>query len=458
MRRWTATLVLVVGCHEGPTEVTDFAELCGADAPVRLLELYDDENVFLPLVIGDDVAVPILRPTGPAMTWIVDRCGRDEVVPFVASGTTTRADAATNPAHQTWLSVPFAWRDVVVACDLASNLVWLDEPRSTTSQTLVEGDCAFRSAGDALILQRPHPDDSTLADVVELTREDATIAVRVLLRDTTYVPRRFVALSGRMVHAQMPDGTTHGFDLDAREEHVLLEAGTLTSYSDHDLLYRAPESDALIWRRREDGDERVLLDSTAAGPVLADDRFVWFRSARAGVASRWFDRSDGHEIIPPETTHILGTADDGELWLTQSIVEGSRTRMWFLRWREGEERRLVGKCDNCMPITGRDGPVLVVAVAIPDPRNAELLAIDGQGARRIAARVNPNQFWIADGVYTASDDGTLVGYGDDPDLPQTIATEIEPSSLRVDDASGDVYYERVAEDDHALYRARLAWD
>jgi hypothetical protein len=445
--------VLATACHDGPSGHDGFDEICGAAAAARLLELEPDEHVDVVGRVGDDVIVSSYQVDGDdravdgsSQTRVVDLCG-GRVAPFVFES-------------------PYAgtWGDVVTACSDDGDFVQLADARDTSPEILVRGACAARSDDDALLLHRPIEGDAALADIVELRRVDGATLTTVLIAGVSYDGDGVVFLDDHEVFAKMPDGTVRSFDRITRTGRIELEGGHLVGAEPELLLY-TPDDDerTLILRRRDSGAEQVLAELPAGRTVFITAATIALVSVQFPDESEWFARSDGHAIEPPVGTTIVGTTDDGELWLERSGASTS-----FFRWREGAAPQHVITCDGCyLPAPWFVGPV-GVTLAFPTnvPWQSELWVADPPAfeARRVASRVGSDFVRSADGsllttLAPSHGDGALLRYDGDAAAPLTIATQVYAGAAWLDayyDVDGEVVYERDAVGDHALYRVALA--
>jgi hypothetical protein len=461
-------MAMLLGCSADDAFVTD-VELeprCGDEAPVKLLDLAEDEVVgevasfdgeafVVDVLVGSDADGYARRSV------VVSDCGDDA------------QEVAAN------LHSVFVWEGALLGCDADRNLVQPNGVRDPTPEMLVRRGCD-RVHTDSAIVTYEEGADAGIGRLVAIrSNGDGTVEIEtladgvVVVGDPSLVYRPLV--QDEVAYVRMPDLSVHAVEL-ASGTNVLLIADVVSAQiSRSHILYQsasAVQQDLapLVLRERKTGSE-VVLDNAfpTNGDRVLSENYVRLHGA-AGTPTltgpRWFWTSDGREFFAPGGTAILSVLPDDSAWLSR--YDDVSYEQELLRWREAELPERVVSCQDCLDMSHdvRRGGVHIRR-GRDFSGDAELwFARDAGGdPELLASRITSDYAHLADDrvltvVDREEDRGTLVLHDYRDPAEQVLDPQVRTTSIFLTllfDRQDDVFFEvDDAERRHALYHARLA--
>lgn len=446
--------------------------LCGDQRVVELLEfpgesingverLSEDDDLYVELLdldVTDDGVVTSTRGV------VVDRCG--EEVTELQPGITD--------------VMPLG--DALVACR-DGDLVRLARYDDPSPVLLARHSCHAMPVGDRWVAITADPEAET-GTLVALEVEGSEIEVRPLLDDLdlpaipeapglveqpTHVPN----VIGSQVFAWTTSGALFSVDPRTGETRLELEREQVqaVSFDEAAIAYRAPvppgQNLAPIVLR----DRRTGADQPLAAEIPAWWVFFWKApgvltvTPQAGSSqARWFLLDPVRELVVPPGMDAEKVRADGYAWLGQR--DEATGGVSLMRWREGEEPRVVLTCTKCEPAwIDHEVDWIDVLIETETPARYELWRLDDhEGPARL----------LADGVgeeYEVLDDGRLLSVplvmsgqwgplelfesADEPGVALFRSVARFSTSFTVDHGGGDILYVSGLGRRPGLFRARL---
>ena len=392
MPRATAILatLLLTRCSDVPPEPAEFAELCGAAAPVRLLELPPGVALRASLQIGERIYLSVGRPTDHLKTsaftfladtalWSTGPCGESPI---------------QFPAEFTAVFTIPRWPELPLACRADQPGIFRLDPAGVQPPHLVFNiPCALvATPGPLGLLSEAAIDDDT--SVLQLTAypddPQHDTAEPVVLLDAFLGYRIHVGDSGR-IHALTPDRTLVRIDPPSRDiVPVLTDVAGFAVSNDERYLEWADLAGVISLRDQATGTSVALgIGSNISYRALAwaDRGFV---VADYLDAPRLYALPDLRVLDLPPYFSVLDTGPLGDSWPIQSLLPGDWLRAVDLR--DGSTRPLFARVGTIHGSDARSVRVLdvpttdLVQGSYRDEGPVWHLPLDGSPARKLADR------------------------------------------------------------------------
>lgn len=399
--------------------------LCGANGPVKLLALPDDEELITPhglTRIGDHYYVT----TGTGRTGDLSFASSVPFADYQAWETTTTyrvglcGESPTIVAHEL-IEPPFAlppWPIAPVACQ-GVDLVALDVSGGGVTTTLMSEVCNFfawrRPTDTGVVFSHAvgeagevghdfyayaDGDAPGVQDGVEIVPWSRPSVIL----DDELVFFAYAGESGLAVDALL------SVDLTTLEQTILVEdAGEIFAVTDGHLLYQG--ADGMFLRARADDSEAVVYGQPMGewydDLLELDGDFAAIRGGYYGYGGRIVSLESGvvRDVGDSEYVHIYGDAGDGR-WIVLD-TDGFAS---LLEHASGEWTAL-GAFDGSVVAAASDELVVQRSASSADvtiPREVVALPYTGAGEVTVAPRATPSFRYLSDGRVV-----TLVNVGDD---------------------------------------------